>query len=209
MRRGGTAWAKAHERLCKIARRVDCAFAHPTVLNLHLRPIPLEYRLICETGRHRAVLRGAHSPGEKRQSEQKPRRPRRDGGEIVHPMGEEGGAAHRRVQQKCQLKALRRIERLPNMRWMTASGDDTADNARSDAPQFGDGRRVERNDGDRAGITRKHSGGSRREPQVAVEPALVLDDSLRRIMEPAMGDWASRQPREGGFRPSSWCDAAL
>src|SRR5258707_14577840 len=86
-----------------------------------LRPKSLENHLIREARRHHAVLRGAHSPGEERQSEQEPRRPRRDGGEIVHAMGEEGGAAHRRGPQKCQPKAWRPIEKLPNLRRTTAA----------------------------------------------------------------------------------------
>src|SRR5260221_13480267 len=72
-----------------------------------LRPKSLENHLIREARRHHAVLRGAHSPGEERQSEQEPRRPRRDGGEIVHAMGEEGGAAHRRGQQKSAPQKVR------------------------------------------------------------------------------------------------------
>src|SRR5499427_8561648 len=144
-----------------------------------LRPKSLEDHLVGEARCRGAVLRGAGGPGEQRQSDHEPRCPRRDRSEIVHPKGEEGGAAFPSVQEKCQFKALRRTEIAPNQRRTAASRRDTADDVRGNAPQGDDKRGVKRHNGDRPMIARKHGGGSRRKPKVAVEPALEFDDERR------------------------------
>src|SRR6516162_5350608 len=65
---------------------------------------PFEYHLVGVACGHRAVFLAAHRPGKQRQGEHKPRRPRRKGRKIVHPVGDEVGAAFQAMQEKCQFE---------------------------------------------------------------------------------------------------------